>query len=118
VLSPDQVPEVAWLWAAVIRHQPVRRLAIHSLWRTLRALQCHGDAAQEVARSLLTALSRSLPTTEHEGFRATFTGVAKHGTGSDTFTDAVLDILGEVFGRSGDLIPGTGATPVPSTRRK
>ncbi|WP_017600524.1 hypothetical protein [Nocardiopsis lucentensis] len=118
VRSRDQIPQVASLWAAVIRHQPVRRPAIESLWRTLCALQRSGPDAQWVGESLLTSLSQVLPSTEHEAFRATFTGLAKRGGDPDTFTSAVLNLLSQVFGRAKNTASGTGDQPMPASHRK
>ncbi|NKY99623.1 hypothetical protein [Nocardiopsis alborubida] len=118
VLVPGQIPLVAGLWAEAVRYRPVRRLAIESLWRALLALQRNGADAQSHARSLLGSLAGALRPDERDGFRSGFATSARHR--EDPFTDAVLDLLAEVFedgsATGPDDVPGSDhtekATPV------
>lgn len=98
MLAPDQIPEVAALWAETIRDRRTRRPAIDSLLGALRALQRNGTGAQTNARNLLTALSRVIPQEEYPGFLASAASIARRRQDTDPFTDAVLDVLSGIFG--------------------
>ena len=101
MLAPDQISEVAALWAETIRDRRTRRPAIDSLLAALRALQRNGNDAQRNARNLLVELSRRIPEEEYPGFLASVASIARRREDTDSFTDAVLDVLSGIFGADG-----------------
>jgi hypothetical protein len=90
---PDQVPLVARLWSAVLRHRPYRHAALLALWDGLRALGRLSPDPEPEVRSIGVALAATLTDEEHERLRADVVNVAEHARRRRPNSDSLMQIL-------------------------
>ncbi|GAA2719206.1 hypothetical protein [Actinocorallia aurantiaca] len=78
---PAEIPAVAVMWAALLRHWPLRHEALNELHAGLRALEPMTPDAQELARALGDALGEALSEKEKTQVAADFAKRVRNAAG-------------------------------------
>ncbi|MBA9002988.1 hypothetical protein [Thermomonospora cellulosilytica] len=97
---PEEIPVVARMWAALLRHRPIRHDALTALHTGLLAMDRLTPAASDHARSLGNALGETLPATEHEALARDFAKRTRHRKHADR-SAALAQILIKALERAG-----------------
>jgi hypothetical protein len=90
---PDHLDLVARLWAAVLCHRPHRKRALVALLDAVRAFEQVSDDPQAAARDLGDALTRALPTEEHQPLNRDFTNILARSNRPEPDTAATVQAL-------------------------
>lgn len=104
--NADRIAVVGRIWAALLRHRPIRHSALLALLKALRALESLSEDAERDAKALGDALGDALPEDEHAALTTDFTKLARSSAEGRTRSDALAQIMLSALDRAHRRSPG------------
>lgn len=105
--NPDRIAVVGRIWAALLKHRPLRHAALQALLKALRALESLSADAERDATALGDALGDALPEAEHAALTADFTRLASRSGKAQRSSDALARIMLAALDRTHRNLGGT-----------